>query len=55
MGSKSAGQAIEIQANYAKRAYDDYMQQVTKIGGMYANKANKAFEPVARKKSSVAN
>jgi hypothetical protein len=33
MGSKSVGQAIEIQASYAKRAYDDYMQQVTKIGG----------------------
>jgi len=49
MGSKSVGQAIEIQTSYAKRAYDDYMQQVTKIGGIYANMAKKAYEPVARK------
>jgi hypothetical protein len=43
MGSKSVGQAIEIQTSYAKRAYDNYMQQVTKIGGMYANVAKKAY------------
>ncbi|MEE9366437.1 MAG: phasin family protein [Dehalococcoidales bacterium] len=46
MGSKSVGHAIEIQTSYAKRAYDDYMQQVTKIGGMYAKMAKKAYEPV---------
>ena len=43
MGSKSVGQAIEIQTSYAKRAYDNYMQQVTKIGSMYANVAKKAY------------
>jgi hypothetical protein len=42
IGSKSVGQAIEIQTSYAKRAYDDYMQQASKIGGMYANMAKKA-------------
>jgi len=46
MGSKSVGQAIEIQTSYAKRAYDDYMQQVTKIGGMYAKLTKKAYEPI---------
>ena len=43
IGSKSVGQAIEIQTSYAKRAYDDYMQQASKIGGMYANMAKKAY------------
>ena len=43
MGSKSVEQAVEIQTSYAKRAYDDYMQQVTKIGGIYANMAKKAY------------
>jgi hypothetical protein len=43
MGSKSVGQAIEIQTSYTKRAYDDYMQQASKIGGMYANMAKKAY------------
>ena len=46
IGSKSVGQAVEIQTSYAKRAYDDYMQQVTKIGGMYANMAKEAYKPV---------
>ena len=36
MSSKSVEQAVEIQTSYAKRAYDDYMQQMSKIGGMYA-------------------
>jgi hypothetical protein len=43
IGSKSVGQAIEIQTSYTKRAYDDYMQQASKIGGMYANMAKKAY------------
>ena len=36
MSSKSVEQAVEIQTSYAKRAYDEYMQQMSKIGGMYA-------------------
>ena len=51
VGSKSVGQAIEIQTGYAKRAYDDYMQQVTKIGGIYANMAQKAYEPIGMSRS----
>jgi len=42
MASKSVEEALEIQTRYAKRAYDDYMQQITKIGGMYANMAKNA-------------
>ena len=49
MGSKSVAQAMEIQRNYAQRAYHDYMQQASKIGGIYAKMAKKAYEPVARK------
>jgi hypothetical protein len=48
MASKSVEQAVEIQTSYAKRAYDDYMQQVTKIGGMYANMAKEAYKPVEK-------
>jgi len=39
-------QAIEIQTNYARRAYDDYMQQITKLSGMYANLAKEAYKPL---------
>jgi hypothetical protein len=48
MTSKSVEQAVEIQTSYAKRAYDDYMQQMTKIGSMYANLAKEAYKPVEK-------
>ncbi len=48
MASKSVEQAMEIQTSYAKRAYDDYMQQMTKIGGMYTSMAKEAYKPVEK-------
>ena len=48
MSAKSVEQAFEIQTNYAKRAYDDYVQQMTKIGGMYTNLAKEAYKPVEK-------
>lgn len=48
MGAKSLEQAFEIQSSYAKRAYDDYMHQMSKIGGMYTNLAKDAYKPVER-------
>lgn len=46
-GAKSLEQAIEIQTSFAKRAYDDYMAQMTKIGTMYTNLAKDAYKPIA--------
>jgi hypothetical protein len=48
LSAKSMDQAFEIQQNYAKRAYDDYMQQMTRIGTMYADLAKEAYRPVER-------
>jgi hypothetical protein len=48
LSSKSLEQAFEIQASFAKRAYDEYMHQMTKIGGMYTNLAKDAYKPVER-------
>ncbi|MFA5950711.1 MAG: phasin family protein [Hyphomicrobium sp.] len=48
MSAKSLEQAVEIQTSFAKRAYDDYMHQVTKIGGMYTNLAKDAYKPVEK-------
>lgn len=48
MSVKSVDQAIEIQQTYAKRAYDDYMAQMSKIGGMYANLTKEAYKPLER-------
>jgi hypothetical protein len=46
--AKSLEQAFEIQSSYAKRAYDDYMHQMTKIGGMYTSLAKDAYKPVEK-------
>jgi hypothetical protein len=48
MSAKSIEQAVEIQTSYAKRAYDDYMHQMSKIGGLYAEIAKDAYKPVER-------
>ena len=48
LSAKSLEQAFEIQSTYAKRAYDEYMHQMTKIGGMYSNLAKDAYKPVER-------
>jgi hypothetical protein len=49
LAAKSMEQAIEIQTSYARRAYDDYMQEMTKLGGMYANIAREAYKPLERR------
>ena len=41
-------QAIEIQTGFAKRAYDGYMHQLSKLGGMYAELAKEAYKPVEK-------
>lgn len=48
MSAKSMEQALEIQSTYAKRSYDDYMQQITKLGGMYTELAKEAYRPVEK-------
>jgi len=46
--AKSVPEVIEIQTTYAKSAYEDYMQQMAKIGAMYQSFAKDAFKPAER-------
>ncbi len=48
MAAKSLDQAFEIQSSFAKRSYDEYMHQMTKVGGMYANLAKDASKPIEK-------
>jgi hypothetical protein len=48
LSAKSVEQAVEIQTGYAKRAYDDYMHHVSKLGGLYAELAKEAYKPVEK-------
>lgn len=44
--AKSVEQAIEIQSTFAKKAYDDYVSQVSKLSEMYVGLAKEAYKPV---------
>jgi phasin family protein len=46
IGAKSIEQAIEIQSQYAKKAYDTYMAEMSKLGEMYVGLAKDAYKPV---------
>ena len=46
MGVKSVEQAIEIQTGFAKKAYEDYISQASKLGEMYVTLAKEAYKPV---------
>ena len=48
LGVKSIDQAIQIQSQYAKRAYDNYIAEVSKLGEMYAALTRNAYAPVER-------
>ncbi len=45
-GAKSFEQAVAIQTEFAKKAYDDYVSQVSKLGEMYSDLAKDAYKPV---------
>ena len=53
MSAKSIEQAVEIQTTYAKRSYEDYMQQMTKIGSMYSSIGRDAYKPMERAVQSL--
>jgi hypothetical protein len=48
VGVKSFEQAIEIHSAYAKRAYDSWVAEATKLGEMYADVAREAYKPVEK-------
>jgi hypothetical protein len=48
IGAKSFEQAWEIQSQYAKRAFDAYVAQASKIGEMYVDLARNAYQPVEK-------
>jgi hypothetical protein len=48
LAAKSMEQALEIQTTYARRAYEDYVQQMTKLGTLYSDMARDAYRPVEK-------
>jgi len=48
IGAKSLEQAFEIQTNYAKKAYEKWMAEASKIGEIYKSAAIDAYKPVSK-------
>jgi hypothetical protein len=46
VGAKSPEQVWEIQSQYAKKAFDAYVAQASKVGEMYVDLARTAYQPV---------
>lgn len=46
VGSKSIEQAIEVQSQYAKKAYDSWVAEASKLSEMYVGLARDAYKPV---------
>ena len=45
LGAKSYDSAIQIQSEYWKTSYADFIAQATKMGELYSNLAKEAFKP----------
>jgi hypothetical protein len=48
VAAKTVEQAMEIQSGFAKRAYQDYVREVNKVGAMYTDFAKEAYKPVEK-------
>ncbi|HEY0145107.1 MAG TPA: phasin family protein, partial [Methylovirgula sp.] len=46
VGAKTLDNAIQIQSEYAKVAYERFVAQTSKISELYSNLAKEAFKPV---------
>ncbi|PWB90042.1 phasin family protein [Methylocystis sp. MitZ-2018] len=46
IGVKKIDEAIQLQSDFAKSAYDDFLAHATKIGELYSSLAKGAFKPI---------
>ena len=45
MGAKSLDKAMEVQSEYLKSSYEDFVAEATKLGELYADLAKEAYKP----------
>jgi phasin family protein len=46
IGVKKLDEAIQLQSDFAKTAYEDFVAEATKLGELYSALAKEAFKPV---------
>src|SRR6187200_409397 len=54
MGARSFEQVWEIQSQYAKKAFDAYVAQASKVREMYVDLARSAYQPVEQAAAKTA-
>jgi phasin family protein len=45
MGAKSLEKAMEVQSEYLKSSYEDFVAEATKLSELYADAAKQAYKP----------
>jgi phasin family protein len=45
MGAKSLDKAMEVQSEYLKSSYEDFVAEATKLGELYTDLAKEAYKP----------
>lgn len=45
LGAKSLDKVFEVQSEYAKSAYENFVSQTAKLGELYAGLAQEAYKP----------
>ena len=45
MGAKSLEKAMEVQTEYLKSSYEDFVAEATKLGELYVDLAKEAYKP----------
>jgi len=45
MGAKSLEKVVEVQSEYLKSSYEDFVAQSSKLGELYADFAKQAYKP----------
>jgi hypothetical protein len=48
IGVKNINEAIQLQSDFAKSAYEDFVAEAAKIGGLYSDLAREAFTPTKK-------
>ena len=48
VGVKKIDEAIQLQSDFAKSAYEDFVAEATKIGSLYSDLAKEAFTPTKK-------
>ena len=49
MGAKSLEKAMEVQSDYLKTAYEDFVAEATKLGELYAGSRQGSLQAVRRR------